>query len=122
MCTARVDGVVTVKFAKAESPLGSLLAVSVYEPAVTFATIKEPDNSPFESEQFAAVTISPDSVQFESLKGKAVPDTWTATPIGPEVSFNNNDNDDDDDDDGELVRANVSEAESSDELPVMVMV
>ena len=50
------SGLVTVKLAEAESPLGLLVAVIVYGPLVTFATIKEPDSSPLESEQFARVT------------------------------------------------------------------
>jgi hypothetical protein len=46
-----------------------------YVPVVTFATRKEPVNSPLESEQFAEVTMLPDSVQFESVAEKPEPET-----------------------------------------------
>jgi hypothetical protein len=110
-----MSGPVTVKLAEAESPLGLLLAVIVYGPVVTFATINEPDNSPLETEQFAEVTTSPDSVQFTSLVGKPVPETWTAAPMVPEDSLSDNDSE-------EFVTVNVCEAQSPLGVPVTVIV
>jgi hypothetical protein len=106
---------VTVKLAETESPLGLLVAVIVYGPVVTFATVKEPDNAPLESEQSAEVTTSPESVQFASLEGKPEPETWTPAPTGAEVSFSDNDG-------GEFVTVNVCEAQSPSGVPVTVIV
>lgn len=109
------SGPVTVKLAEADSPLGLPVAVIVYGPVVTFATTKEPDSSPFESEQFAEVTTSLDNVHFASFEGKPEPETWTPAPAGAEVSFSESDG-------GELVTVKVCEAQSPSGIPVTVIV
>jgi hypothetical protein len=70
-----VNGTVTVKVAETESPLGLPVAVTVLEPAVTFVTIKEPDNLPLEIEQLGELTTLPDNEQLVSLVRKPEPDT-----------------------------------------------
>lgn len=70
-----MSGAVTVKLAEAEFPLGLLVAVTVYGPAVTFATMNEPDSVPLDTEQVPEVTGAPDNVQVESVEGKPEPKT-----------------------------------------------
>jgi len=82
---------------------------------VTFATTKEPDNSPPDSVQFGTLMASPDSVQFDSLKEKPVPETWIMAPTGAEVSFMDIDRE-------ELVTLKVCEAQSPLGVPVTVIV
>jgi hypothetical protein len=109
------SGPVTVKLAETEIPLGLLVAVIAYGPVVTFATTKEPDNSPLESEQSSEVTTLPESVQFASVDGKTEPETWTPAPTGAEVSFSDNDGE-------EFVTVKVCEAQSPAGIPVTVIV
>jgi hypothetical protein len=109
------SGPVTVKLAETEFPLGLLVAVIVYGPVVTFATTKEADNSPLESEQSSEVTTLPESVQFGSVEGKPEPETWTPAPTGPDVSFSDKDGE-------EFVTVKVCEAQSPAEIPVTVIV
>jgi hypothetical protein len=109
------SGAVTVKLAEAESPLGLLVAVIVYRPVVTFATSKDADSTPLESEQFAEATTSPKSVQFASVEGKPIPETWIPAPMGADDSLS-------DIDIGEVVTVNVCEAQSPSGVPVTVIV
>jgi hypothetical protein len=106
---------VTVKLAETDSPLGLPVTLIVYRPLVTFATIKEAATFPFEIAQFAELTRSPVSVQFESVEGNPAPVIVTPAPGGAEVSFRDNERD-------ALVTVNVCEAQSPSGVPVTVIV
>jgi len=67
--------VLTVKVADAKSPPGFPVAVIVYVPGLTEATVKLPVNVPLDVEQVKAVTTLPDSEHDESLVKKSDPDT-----------------------------------------------
>jgi len=60
---------VTWKLAEAESPPDSALAVIVYDPPGTLATVKDPVKSPFDTKQVGAgydATAAPINAQVES--------------------------------------------------------
>lgn len=70
-----------------ESPIGSPVAVTVYEANETLLTVKEPVKAPFEIEQDGLLTAVPESKQLESLGEKPVPETWTLAPTDADVGF-----------------------------------
>ena len=65
----------TVNGVEAESPPGLLIALIVYVPIATFATVNVALSIPFEIEQMEAVTALPDNEQYVSLVRNPVPDT-----------------------------------------------
>jgi hypothetical protein len=66
---------VTVSVADAKSPPGLPLAVTVYMPDATLATVKVALKVPPEIEQVEALTGLPDNEQAVSLAQKPEPDT-----------------------------------------------
>jgi len=75
----------TMRVAEAKSPLGLPVSVTVYEPAGTLATRKEPTSDPPETIQLEVVpTAPPDNEQAESVAEKFIPDTSTVAPTAAE--------------------------------------
>jgi len=75
----------TMRVAEAKSLLGLPVRVTVYEPAGTLATRKEPTSEPPETIQLEGVpTALPDNEQAESVAEKFVPDTSTVAPTEAE--------------------------------------
>ncbi len=74
-----------MRVAEAKSPLGLPVSVTVYEPAGTLATRKEPTSEPPETIQLEVVpTAPPDNEQAESVAEKFIPDTSTVAPTEAE--------------------------------------
>ena len=81
-----------MRVAEAKSPTGLPVSVTVYEPAGTLATRKEPTGEPPETLQLdRAPTAPPDSEQVESVAEKFVPFTPTVAPTEAEDELSERD-------------------------------
>ena len=74
-----------VKTARAESPFGLPTAVTLYEPAGSSATTKEPPSTPLRIEHAGELTGSPDNEQLVSFVEKSEPETFIVEPNWPEL-------------------------------------
>lgn len=102
-----------VKLADAESAPGDPVAVIVYVPALSDATVKLPVNVPPETEQVKELIGVPEMVQEESLVKKSKPVTSTVVPGNEEAGFSVIDG-------GTEVTTKLAEAESPIGSPVAV--
>jgi len=73
-----------MRVAEAKSPIGLPVTVTVYEPAGTLATRKEPTSEPPETVQLGVPTAPPDNEQVESVAEKFLPDTSMVAPTEAE--------------------------------------
>jgi hypothetical protein len=81
-----------VRVAEAKSPTGLPVSVTVYEPAGTLPTRKEPTSEPPEALQLdRAPTTLPDTEQAKSVAEKFVPDTSTVAPTEAEDGLSERD-------------------------------
>ena len=78
---------VTVKVAEAESPAGRPIAVIVYAPPPTFATVNPPLSPPRKIVQISPAMEPPENEQVVSLVEKRDPITVIVDPAKPEVGL-----------------------------------
>jgi len=82
----------TMRVAEAKSPTGLPVSLTVYEPAGTLATRKEPTSEPPETWQLdRAPTALPESEHVVSFAEKFVPDTSTVAPAEAEDGLSERD-------------------------------